>query len=346
MSNTMKTNHELATSKLVNGIFPELFQDYVGQVNARKRIEFYLRSYTQTRHIPNILFTAQKGNGKTTLARETAKGLMKFDENHELEFNNETQNPRRKKLIEINCASLSTVNDFLSTWIVPKVIDKDVTIFFDEASEIPHEITMALLTVLNPNQLKTQYVYRDYTCDFDFTRQSFLFATSEPQKIFPPLLDRLKRVDLQEYSPSEIAAIIQKGAKGIAFETGVLEAIASVSRGNARNAEDYASEVKTYLGKETGNFSLNDWVELCQILSISPLGLNSSEIKILRLLCESPDGTSLTALAAKMGMSREALQRDYELYLMKHSLICIEAGKGRVITEKGQEYLFSLDGKT
>jgi Holliday junction resolvasome RuvABC ATP-dependent DNA helicase subunit len=116
-----------------------------------------------------------------------------------------------------------------------------------------------------------------------------------------------------------------------------------VSRGNARNAEDYAAEVKTYLGSEEGQFSINDWQDLRGILSIAPLGLNVSEIQVLRLLKESPDGISLTALTAKMNMSREALQRDYELYLQKHSLISIETGKGRVLTAKGYEYLGLLD---
>jgi Holliday junction resolvasome RuvABC ATP-dependent DNA helicase subunit len=345
MSNIIEssqTNHELALSKLVNGIFPELFSDYIGQTDAKKRFEFYLRSYLKTRHIPNSLITSQKGNGKTALARIIAKGLLKFDANGELEFNQTTQKPARKKLIEINCSNLSTVNDFLATWIVPYVQDKDVTVFFDEASEIPHSVTMALLTIMNPNQTKTQYSYGDYTVDFDFTRQSFLFATSEPQSVFHALLDRLKRVDLSDYSKEEIAKIIQIGAKGVEFETSVLEEIASVSRGNARNAQDYASEVKTYLGKESGSFSIEDWNELKSILSIAPLGLNVTEISILKHLREVPDGTSLTALAAKLGLSRESVQRDYELYLMKNELITVEAGKGRVITARGCEYLKNL----
>ena len=337
----LKTNHALAVSKLVNGIFPDLFNDYIGQINAKKRIEFYLHSYLQTRHIPNILLTSQKGNGKTKLARTIAQGLLKFDENGELEFNNEMQLPRRKKLIEINCSVLRTtsVNDFLSTWIVPKVVDKDVTVFFDEASEISHDITMALLTILNPNQIKTQFSYRDYTCNFDLTRQTFIFGTSEPQKIFHALTDRLKRIDLADYSHDEIAAIIQNGAKNIKFNDNILNEIAFVSRGNARNAQDYASEVKTYLGKDTGEFGLNQWNELKSILSIAPLGLNATEINILKCLRDAPNGISLTALSAKLGLSRESVQRDYELFLMKNGLITVEPAKGRVLTAHGSEYL-------
>ena len=35
--------------------------------------------------------------------------------------------------------------------MLPYVYDKDTTIIFDEASELPRDVTMALLTILNPN---------------------------------------------------------------------------------------------------------------------------------------------------------------------------------------------------
>lgn len=329
--------------KLVNGIFPDLFKDFVGQTKARTRLEHYLRSYLKTRVIPNAIFTSQKGNGKTALARITAQGLLLFGTDGNVVIaDNKDRLPRRKKLVEINCASLSTVNDFLDTWVIPHIQDKDVTVFFDEASEIPHEISMALLTILAPNQLKTQYAYRDYVCEFDFTRQSFLFATSEPQCVFHALFDRLKAVDLEEYSQEELAQIIQKGSLTVQYEDGVLPLIAAVSRGNARNAQDYAAEIKTFLGTAVGVFTMNDWLSLKNILSIAPLGLTSTEIQILRHLNNAPSGTSLTGLAAKMGLSPQSVRQHGELYLLKHSLMSIEAGKGRVITHKGQEILAQI----
>lgn len=343
----INTNTEISTlikpiDTLINGLFPNLFQDFVGQHQARKRLEFYLRCYPRVKSIPHLIFTAQKGNGKTRIAQEVSKGLMLFNSEGEIQINAKSGLPRRKEFIEVNCSVLTTVNDFLASWVVPKIQDRDVTILFDEASEIPHDITMALLTILNPNQLKTRFSYRDYNCDFDFTRQTFMFATSEPQKVFHALLNRFHRIDLAEYSLDEIAQIIQKGSIGIHYENGVLEDIASVSRGNARDAQRYASEIKTYLGNDGGQFLMQDWLTLKDILSIMPLGLNQGEIKVLQILQEAPDGTSLTCLASKMGMSRDSVQKDYELYLQKHSLISIEAAIGRIITAKGQAYLKGL----
>lgn len=343
MSNKQnKTPSEIALAKLVNGVFPELFTNVIGQKGPLTRIEHYLRSYIRTRNLPHLLFVSQKGNGKTMLARQTAKGLLKFDDNREAELVNATQLPRIKNFIEINCSALpKNASDFINDWMVPYVQDKDVTLFFDEASEIPIDIQMALLTILELNQLKTQYAIGQYACQFDFTRQTFIFATSEPQKIFHALLDRLKRgrIDLEEYTPAELACIVQKGSHAVNYEKGVLDSIASVSRGNARNAISYAEEVKTYLGCDNGVFQFYDWKKLRGILSIAPLGLNITELNIMRHLQSCPNGVSLTALSAKMGMSRESVQRDGELYLLKHSLIGIQPAIGRVLTNKGKEYL-------
>jgi Holliday junction resolvasome RuvABC ATP-dependent DNA helicase subunit len=338
-----KTTGNIALSKLVNGIYPELFDGIVGQNAPKMRLCHYLRSYVRTRIFPNLILISQKGNGKTKIAREIAKGLLKFDDNSQIELNADSQLPRRKKLVEINCSSLTTVNDFLANHMISYVQDKDVTVFFDEASEIPHDITMSLLTILAPNEVQTTYAYGNYVCQFDFRKQTFVFATSEPQKVFHALLDRLTRIDLQDYTPDELALIIQKGSPDVKYERGVLDCIASVSRGNARNANNYAAEIKIYLGKDKGNFGVKDWNSLKCILGVAPLGLNVTELNILRHLEANQNGVSLTALSAKMGMSREAVQRDGELYLLNKSLISIEPAKGRVLTPKGRDYLMELN---
>jgi Holliday junction resolvasome RuvABC ATP-dependent DNA helicase subunit len=229
--------------------------------------------------------------------------------------------------------------------IVQHIQDKDVTVLFDEASEIPKDIEMALLTILNPNpENKTTFSLDEYVCDFDFRRQTFLFATTEIQSVFHALVDRLERVDLEEYTPEQMAAIVQKGAKQITFKGDVLHRIATVLRGNARAAQKMAGHILSYLkGDET--FFEDDWDELCSVFDIKPLGLSPLELTVMRYLAGSPQGTSLTALSAKTGMSRESLQRDVELYLQKMGLIEIGT-TGRICTAKGLGYLKELDDKS
>jgi len=319
-----------------------LFANIVGQEAAKRELNFYLDSYQKTRIAPNMMIVAPKGQGKTTLAREFAKGLIKFDENGMVEINPTTNKPRKKTFVEINCSTLKNVKQFINGLIIPYVQDKDVTLLFDEASEIPHPVAMALLTILNPNpENRTTFAMDEYVCDFDFRRQTFIFATSEANKVFHALLDRLERISLEEYSFEQLGKIVQLGAKDVVFEDNTLTHVASVLRGNARAAQKMAGKILTFL-KGDGIFTKGNWISLTNILNIHPLGLNPIEINVLRLLAQCGDGTSLTCLSAKTGMSRESLQKDVELYLLKNNLMSIETC-GRQISARGLEYLKVLD---
>ena len=72
-------------------------------------------------------------------------------------------------------------------------------------------------------------------------------------------------------------------------------------------------------------------------LGIRPLGLNENEILCLRALGEKK-ASSLTCISAKLGMSKEVIQRDIELYLQKLNLMEVSTD-GRSITPSGQKYL-------
>jgi Holliday junction resolvasome RuvABC ATP-dependent DNA helicase subunit len=332
----------------IKKLIPTLFDKIIGQEAAKKKIFFYLNSYLHTGIFPNIIITAPKGQGKTTLAKEIARGLPLLDENGKVVMEPDPKNPEktrvaRKTFVEINCTVVKSVPWFIENVLV-KFAGKKVTFFFDEASEIKDEVEKALLSMLNPNpENKNVFVYQDYVCDIDFRDMTFIFATSEPQSVFHALIDRLKRIDLEEYTPSDLAKIVQRGAKEVKFEDVALENVATVLRGNARAAQMMAEEVMAFLRGRTA-FNSKDWKNMREQLGIYPLGLNSGEISILRHLRASSEGVSLTALAAKTGFTRQALQRDYEMHLQKHGLMDIQT-TGRIITIKGRDYLDMLEGK-
>jgi Holliday junction resolvasome RuvABC ATP-dependent DNA helicase subunit len=337
------------TKQTIDKLFPKIFEGIIGQEAAKKKVRFYLNSSLHTRIFPNAIFTAGKGQGKTTLARETAKGLVQFDEDGKLimqpsKADPKVMVPKRKKFCEVNCSTIKNVKQFINSIIIPNVQDKDVTVFFDEASEIPKDVSMALLTILNPNsENRNTFAFEEYVCDFDFRRQTFLFATSEPQRVFHALIDRLERIDLEDYTPQDLARIVKRDAKGVEFDDAALTDISTVLRGNARAATMMAVKIQQFLRGKT-KFNSKNWKELRDTLGILPLGLNATELAILRHLAGTTEGTSLTCLAAKTGLSRDSLQKDYEMYLQRHGLMDITTG-GREITAKGLEYLKALDGK-
>ena len=215
---------------------------------------------------------------------------------------------------------------------------------FDEASELPKSLQINFLSLFNPNPLnKNTLNLPDYSVDFDFSVQSFLFCTTEPQLIFHALLDRLERVELQEYSHGDLSQIIKRSVNCV-FDEDSLHDISSCLRGNARQAQVMANKIDSYLKtKEERIFTNQDWTLLKEKLSILPLGLNQIELRILQTLKNKPEMT-LTNLSAIIGMTRSSLQKDFETWLLRNNLIQI-AEKGRMLTGKGQEYLKRYEEK-
>ena len=310
------------------------FNNIIGQKSAKKKLEFFIDGYDASGIIPHLMFVAPKGSGKTMMAKQLGRNLSARHDEERL--------GRPKKFLEINCSTLKSVKQFFNQIVIPHIHEKECTILFDEASELPKDVTMALLTVLNPNsENRTTFSYEDFTVDFDFSRQSFMFATTEAQSIFHALMDRTERIDLEEYSYNELGKIVARVCEGKTFENGVLDDVATVLRGNARAAQKMANNIAIFLkSKKKKNFTKKHWLELKDHLGVRPLGLSAIEIQVLRHLSEKKD-CSLTFLASKTGLSKACLQRDFEMYLQKMDLMEISTA-GRAITAKGQKYLESI----
>ena len=170
-------------------------------------------------------------------------------------------------------------------------------------------------------------------------------ATSEAYKVFGPLADRLEKIALEDYTQRDMADILllslsELGCTAKLGDTLAMD-IATVLRGNGRDAMRMANKIAAYAGKRV-EFSMADWLRMKERLSIHPLGLNAAELQYLRLLGGRTSGTSLNNMAAKTGASAKQLQLDVEMYLRKHDLMDVDGG--REITPKGRDYLRHLEG--
>lgn len=306
------------------------FDKIIGQEKAKKRLSFFLAGQSKTLYSPNILFVAPRGCGKTLIAQTYASQLLDSE-------------GRKRKLITINCSSLSkmSLKKFVNDFLIPHVVDKEITVLFDEASEIPRDITMAFLTILNPNREKKNYFsYGDYNMEFDFKKISFLFCTTEAHKIFHALQDRLERIDLEEYTVSNLSTIVQSNSSAKISDS-AMEEIGKVLRGNARKAIQMADHIGTYLAASgKPSFDVKDWRDFCSKMGYHPFGLSSLELNVLLHLSDKTE-TTLTNLSAKTQMSRQSLQRDVENYLQKLDLMEVTEA-GRRLTAKGREYIAEL----
>ena len=289
----------------------DLFPNVVGQYPAKRKFEFYIKAFERTGVVPNMMLTAPKGAGKTMLARAFARNLILPD----------TMQP--KKYIELNCATIKNLRQFVEMIMIPYMQNNDATFLFDECHMLPKDVTMALLTITNPNKNNfNTFSYEGSDIDIDFRKLTFLFATTEPQEVFHALIDRMERIDLDDYSYDELGQILLLNTDRIKFSGDIVSRyIAPALRGNGRAAQKMATNIKSYVAaNNTKTFKLSDWKELCRILDIMPHGLNKIELRYLRTLHR--EGTvRLYNLAAKLQMTRSAIQSDAEIYLQKLNFI-------------------------
>ena len=125
------------------------------------------------------------------------------------------------------------------------------------------------------------------------------------------------------------------------FAEGCLDVISPTIRNNARSAVKRAKEISLYCGaKENFTFTLEDFKELSDSVGILPHGLSYTEKQILEIL-HTHGSCTLTGLSAKLGLSKTAVQRDHELYLLNKNLMEID-GK-RQITPQGIDVCHILE---
>ena len=297
----------------------DMFEGLVGQDTLKSRLNFYSDAKKATGTLPFLLFNGAKGLGKTEFAKSFAKSLG-------------------KPMIEINCSTIRNAEQFFEQVFIPAILDKDVTILLDEAHALPKDLEMAFLTIFNIEGAKTKrFEFGESSLLFEFERQTFLFATTELDKLFPPFKDRLTQLDFEPYSGKELGKIIQKKMDWIDFKDNILNEICETVRGNARSAIKRALEVSAYAEvNNTATFGKKEWKSLCDLLGIMPYGINATELQVMRILKER-GACTLQMLSAVTGMSRTALQKDAEVFLLKNGFMRID-GK-REITGKGAKAL-------
>lgn len=297
------------------------FSHLVGQDAVKKKLSFYLDAFYKTSLSPFLLMSGAKGLGKTEFAKSFAENLSNSDGD-------------KRAFLELNCSTIKNNEQFFEQIFLPLVSDNEITILFDECHALPQDLTMAFLTIFNSEKNhKKSFEWEDMTFQFDFRKQTFIFATTETDKIFAPLKDRLTVVDFEPYNATELGEIIKLCAPEVSFTDECLYEVSKTIRGNARSAVKRAKEICLYCGaKDNYYFDVHNFKELSDHVGILPHGITHTEKQILQALLKCGSAT-LTGLAAKIGMSKSALQRDHELYLLNKNLIEID-GK-RKITSQG-----------
>lgn len=304
------------------------FSHLIGQDNVKKKLNFYLKAYNATSVCPFLNLVGAKGLGKTLFAKEFAKNLKNKDGS-------------KRPFLELNCSTIKSNAQFFEQIFIPLIMNNEITILFDEAHALPKDLTMAFLTIFNTEKTnKKEFSFEDQVFEFDFTKQTFIFATTESDKLFPPLKDRLSTVDFEPYNTDNLGEIIKLNCDGINFSDESLHKLSLTVRGNARNAVMRSKEIVLYCESENQNtFEVVDYLKLTDLLGILPHGITCTEKQILEILTER-GSCKLQTLSAVTGLSPTSLRRDHEVYLLRKNLIQIDGE--RKITNFGKTLIESI----
>ena len=297
------------------------FDKLVGQNSVKKKLGFYLEAYNSTSIVPFLNFVGAKGLGKTEFAREFGRNILNAEGN-------------KRTFVEINSSTVKGVSQFFEQIYLPFILDKEVTIFFDEAHALPKEVIMVFLSIFNTESgTEKTIVHKETAYTFDFKKHSFLFATTESDKIFAPFKDRLITIDFDNYSQADLSQIFLNNLQNITFEADALDYISSTFRGNARNCVQRVKDIQFYsVSRNVNTFTMVEIKDLCDTLGILPQGCTQIEWRILNIL-RKEGRQSLQGLSARTGLSRSSIQKDHENYLLSRGYMEIDIQ--RVITAKG-----------
>jgi Holliday junction resolvasome RuvABC ATP-dependent DNA helicase subunit len=302
---------------------PAVLNNVIGQNEARKKLSFYVPSSELIPPTPTMIFTGSQGLGKSFMAEKMALALD-------------------RELVEINCGTIQTAKDFVEGVLFDKVLgERSKTLLLDEAHKLSPEIITTLLTLLAPNSKnKNSVSYKNWQIEYDFTKINTIFATTDAHRIFKPLLNRCVEIYFHLYSNEELFLILEHYLPYIAI-TCNHEDIAYACRGRGRDAFLLAQNIKRYCGmNETSALDQKGWKEIKNIFGIYPMGLNTQEIELLKIIAKD-EPISSNNLAVKMGVNIQNIESEIEV--RPRELGLIESGtRGRVLTDAGKVYLKTI----
>lgn len=305
----------------------DYFSHMIGQENVKKKLNFYIKAFYKTSICPFLNLVGAAGLGKTQFAKEFAKNLTNEDGSS-------------RPFIEINCSTIKNNEAFFEQIFLPIIANNEVTILLDEAHALPKDLTNAFLTIFNTEQTHIKdFHWEEQVFTFNFKKQTFLFATTESDKLFPPLKDRLTTIDFEPYQSDELGKILQSKVPDVKFTPDTLHQIAKTTRGNARNAVMRAKEVMLFCEAENSPmFDEDSFKKFCNTLGILPHGVTCTERQLLKILAERGECT-LSMLSAATGLNATSIRKDHEQYLLRKNFMRID-GK-RKITSEGKKLLES-----
>lgn len=286
---------------------PTDWAELVGQTDLRETLRVWIvgaRSRGGRMH--HVLLSGQPGTGKTTvselIAHELGRPLVKF-----------TKPPEPWKLR----STLSRLNR-----------EKGV-LFVDEIHQWSR-------TAKDGGQHDLMQLTEEGTLDssggvLQFHDVTVIAATTEPDKILGPLLQRFKCPRLVPYTVAEMGQIVTGMAEraGVELDEDTVALLAGASAGVPRNARSMVQDAADL----AADGQVPDGATILSFCHVDPDGMTDNHLAYLRLLSRGRGTAGLSTIAGRLQMP-ETEVRGLEWLLLDRHYVEVAPG-GRTITSAG-----------
>jgi Holliday junction DNA helicase RuvB len=299
-------------------------QDILRQMNIAA-----MSAKSGNRHIPHMLFAGAAGCGKTTMAKQLAK-IAGTDFIRLLPDS-------IKKFSDVETLLDSLDHSGYDTKGNRAGIIRPAVIFIDEIHNLkilPQEWLGVAMENFALESKDGKYTWLPY-----FT---LVGATTNDGLLSKPFLDRFKmRFIFKPYSFEESIEIVMVHSSrlDIAIMLPAAKAIARRGRGVPRIIVGYLERCRDTATVKGANVVTEDVVESTfALLGIDETGLRETELRLMKALYDAKMPVGVENLAIIINEVPKTIINSIEPYLIQRGLI-LRSGKGRILTEKGKEYL-------
>lgn len=309
----------------------------IGHENTKKQLEVSIKAANiRNMAIPHMLFSGAAGCGKTTMARyiaEITKAPFLSVVPDELKDHEHVLNV----LDQLNHENYDDMGNRIGK-IRPTIL------FIDEIHNLNIKGQEPLGLVMERFMIEANKPNKYFWVPF-FT---LVGATTLAGKLSKPFRDRFKLVfNFQPYELPEMENIVSYHAARLRIKitpAGVLE-IAKRSRGTPRIAVGFVERIRDKMLSIKAIIATAPIIqEAFEELGVDEEGFTTLELRILKTLFETGIPVGLDNLSIILQEDSKSIRDFAEPYLIRKGLIVI-SGKGRIITDKGVQYL-KVNGKT
>ena len=323
----------------------ESFSDFVGNQDAVEKLNIKIQAHKLSgNRFCNLGIFGPSGVGKTTLSKIVSKELS-------------------GEFLYINATAIKSPITFrkqIAQGTELANINNHCVIMIDECHCLPRKIQDNLLSLLEePAILCTAgYVFDKKTKQIvknegEILREklplnvSFVFATTHQGSLTDAMLNRLFRVDLENYTKEDLSkiALINLNKNIENFEETEHKYLLEIIAENARSARDVVKICENIkdiaLIRNVNKLDKETVQEAIRFSGFEHNGLTRSEIGYIKYL-SAVGRCSLNSISGFLNLSIEEVEEKIEPFLIRKGIISKET-KGRKLTEIGIKLLKSVE---